>query len=369
MNNASDTKAFLELVRAGLWEKEARLSQFGKVDYEDIMRLAEEQSVVGLVTAGLEHVTDVKVPQEELLQFIGSTLQIEQQNQAMNEFLAGLIEKLREKDVYAILVKGQGIAQCYEKPLWRTSGDIDLLLSEDNYNASKAFLEPLADEVGGENKVKKHLALVIKGFDVELHGRMPFGMSRRADEVIDEVIHSSLKEGNVRSWQNNGIEVPLPSVNDDVIIVFTHFLHHFFIEGVGLRQICDWCRLLWTYRPELDLRLLGSRIKRMGLMSEWKMFEALAVKYLGMPVEAIPMLDDNEDENEKFKKKAERVFNRILKSGNFGHNNDLSYRSNYSGMMYKIVAAWRRFVDFSSLTPVFPMDAPRFFARYLVGKV
>ena len=51
-------KAFLALVKAGLWEKEARLSQFGKVDYEKVMLLAEEQSVAGLVTAGLEHVTD-----------------------------------------------------------------------------------------------------------------------------------------------------------------------------------------------------------------------------------------------------------------------------------------------------------------------
>ena len=62
MAKDNNIKAFLELVRAGLWEKEARLSQFGEVDYEEIMGLAEEQSVDGLVTAGLEHVTDVKVP-------------------------------------------------------------------------------------------------------------------------------------------------------------------------------------------------------------------------------------------------------------------------------------------------------------------
>ena len=75
-NNNIDT--FIELVRAGLWEKEARLLQFGVVDYEEVMRIAEEQSVVGLVTAGLEQVKDVKVPQETLLQFIGQSLQLEQ---------------------------------------------------------------------------------------------------------------------------------------------------------------------------------------------------------------------------------------------------------------------------------------------------
>ena len=73
----------MELVRAGLWEKEARLSQFGKADYEAVMRLAEEQSVMGLVTAGLEHLDvggmedDVrcKPSQEDMLQFIGQQLE------------------------------------------------------------------------------------------------------------------------------------------------------------------------------------------------------------------------------------------------------------------------------------------------------
>ena len=49
----NNKEAFFELVRAGLWEKEARLLQFDNIDYASILQLAEEQSVVGLVTAGL----------------------------------------------------------------------------------------------------------------------------------------------------------------------------------------------------------------------------------------------------------------------------------------------------------------------------
>ena len=60
---------FFELVRAGLWEKEVRLAPYGEVDYSGVLRLAEEQSVVGLVAAELENVVDVKVPQAEALQF------------------------------------------------------------------------------------------------------------------------------------------------------------------------------------------------------------------------------------------------------------------------------------------------------------
>ena len=165
------------------------------------------------------------------------------------------------------------------------------------------------------------------------------------------------------TWQNGSTAVFVPAPDNHVILVFTHFLLHFFIEGVGLRQICDWCRLLWTYRNELDIRLLEKRIRKMGLMSEWKVFGALAVNTLGMPEEAMPFYND------RWKKKGERVLKRVLECGNFGHNNDLSYRVKYSGMKYKMVAMWRRFIDFASLVPIFPVDTPRFFVTYVLGKV
>lgn len=51
----NNQQAFFALVRAGLWKKEAQLSRFSDIDYKAIMQLAEEQAVVGLVSAGLEH--------------------------------------------------------------------------------------------------------------------------------------------------------------------------------------------------------------------------------------------------------------------------------------------------------------------------
>ena len=150
-----------------------------------------------------------------------------------------------------------------------------------------------------------------------------------------------------------------------MILIFTHFLHHFFIEGVGLRQICDWCRLMWTYRDSLNYGLLESMIRKMGLMSEWKAFYNLASRYLGMPdLDSRFMVHDS-----RFDKKADRIMELVLESGNFGHNKDLSYRTRYSGITYKIVAAWRRLKDFASLVPVFPLDAPRFYVTYVLGKV
>lgn len=258
-------EAFFALVRAGLWEKEVQLLPYGEVDYQEIMRLAEEQSVVGLVTAGMERVSDAAVPKIELLQFIGSTLQIEEQNKAMNRFIVSLIEKMRrEDDIYAVLIKGQGVAQCYEQPLWRASGDIDLYLSKDNYEKAKAFLSPLATNLETEDKRRLHFGMTIDSWIVELHGTMHTWLSRRMNVVSDEVYKDIFYGGNVRSWNNDGTPVFLPDANSDVIIVFNHFINHFYIEGIGLRQICDWCRLLFRFREKLDLQLLESRIRGWG---------------------------------------------------------------------------------------------------------
>ena len=301
--------AFLSLVRAGLWEKEVRLLPFGKIDYNEIMRLAEEQSVVGLVTAGLEHVEDVKVPKEDLLQFIGQSLQLEQTNSLMNAFIADIVDRMRRVGIYTLLVKGQGIAQCYEKPLWRSSGDVDFLLSNDNYQKAKDFLLPLSSSQKPEEQYSKHLGMSIDQWYVEIHGSLRTGLSKRVDRIVDEVQRDVFYGGNVRSWMNGKTTVFLPSPDNDVFFVFSHFIKHFYKEGMNLRQVCDWCRLMWTYKESLNHGLLESRIRRAGLMDEWKAFAALAVDYLGMPVESMPLYDDSKSCSKKASKLVDFILN------------------------------------------------------------
>ena len=353
-------------MRAGLWEKEARLSQFEDINFDGILRIAEEQSVVGLAAAGLEHVIDRKAPQEMLLQFVGESLQLEQQNSAMNDFISKLIERMRVAGIYALLVKGQGIAQCYDRPMWRASGDVDLYLSESNYKEAKECLTPLASYVGGEDYKRHHLDMTVDSWTVELHGTMHSDFSKRMNRVLDDVHQSLFYGGEVRSWNDNGVSVFLPSANNDVIIIFTHIIQHFYVGGIGLRQVCDWCRLLWKYRKEIDVNLLESRIRKAGLMTEWRAFAALAVEYLGMPVEAMPLYS----ESRCYRKKAGRIMKMILKAGNFGHSiNDESYRAKYSGLKADIITFFRRLKEYVRLSMIFPKNGPRFFLGYILWRV
>ncbi len=318
----NNQQAFFALVRAGLWEREVRLAPFEKIDYQEVYRLAEEQSVLGLVTAGLDHIVDVKAPQEEVLQFVGNSLQLEQTNLLMNGYVAQLIEKLRKNNIYTLLVKGQGIAQCYERPLWRASGDVDLLLDANDYEKAKAYCDSISDSFANEttkNKERLHQEYQFGDWIVELHGTMHAGLSRQMDRVIDQVQNDTFTKKQIRVWRNGETDVALPSPDNDVIFVFSHILQHLFFEGIGLRQICDWCRLLWTYKDTLNHGLMKSRIREMDVVNEWMVLAAFAVKYLGMPTDAMPLYS----EGAKWKRKAERICSFIMEVSNFGHNREI----------------------------------------------
>lgn len=270
-----------------------------------------------------------------------------------------------KEGIYTLLVKGQGVAQCYERPMWRASGDVDFLLSSDNYEKAKEILSTMASHVGTENSVKKHLGMTIDTWIVELHGTMHTELSKRVKRGIDEVQDDLFYKGNVRSWMNDNTVIFLPNPDNDIIIVFTHFLDHFCFGGIGLRQICDLCRLLWVYRDEIDQNLLEKRLKQMGLMTEWRVFASLMVNWLGMPEEAMPFYSDSAC----YKRKANRACARILHSGNLGVNVDDSYHYRQPKWKANLITFWRRTGEFFGLLSLFPLDAPRFFWNYLVQKV
>ncbi len=369
---SNNQKFFFEFLRIGLWggcnvdlNTNLNLDLIEDVKWNEVYRLAQEQSVQGLVLQGIDTVQgswlkvhgSPLVPKGLLLQWIGEVQMIEQRNKEMNAFIAELIDKLRKADIYALLVKGQGIAQCYEKPLWRVCGDIDFLLSDESYEKAKFFLVPLASEFETEYIGAKHLGMTINGWVVELHGSLRVGLPNRINRVLDEIQRDTFYNGNVRSWNNNGTQVYLLGKENDIVYVFVHFLNHFYKEGVGLRQICDWCRLIWTYKDSLDHELLESRIRKMGIVSEWKSFYNLASRYLGMPdLGSGLMVHDPQ-----FDKRADRIMEFVIKSGNMGHNRDMSHFSKYPYIIRKCVSMGRRIGDLINHARIFPLDSLIFF--------
>ena len=354
-------ESFLALVRAGLWERDFPILTYGEPDFGGILKLAREQSVQGLVAAGLEHVTDVKIQKADAVPFMKAVLRVEKSSEAINQFVSELFLDMDKEGMKSVLIKGQGVAQCYERPLWRSVGDVDLLVEKENYQKIRDFLLEKASLAVVEVDAKKHLAMEFGRFTVELHGLFHTDFSSRIDSVVDQIQEGIFKEGRIRLWDNGGTMVPLPAPDDDIIIVFTHFIGHFYVGGVGLRQISDWCRQLWTFREKIDLGLLRKRLEMMDLVQEWQAFASFAVDYLGMPREAMPFYE----ESRRLKRRVRKILSLVLHTGNFGHNKDESYRRKHTKRISDIITFIKRVGEFIRLSTIFPSKAPGYFWTYV----
>lgn len=350
--------AFFALLRAGLWEQGVRLQPFEPLDFKALYKMAKKQSVVGLLAAGLEHVEDRKVKKPEVLKFLKRVFSLEGKNQKVRRFIEDLMGRLRGAGIYALMVKGQGLAECYERPQWRPVGDVDLLLDEDNYLKAKALLLPMAESVKDEDIDKLHIGITIDSWLVELHGTLHNGLSSRITRTVDRIQDETIRGRRVRMWRCGETDVPLPCVDNDIIFVFTHLLQHFFQGGVLLRQVCDWTRLLWTYRESIDRDLLRERLDEMRLMSEWEVFAALAVDYLGCPSSAMPFYRDSS----AIRRRAGRALEVIFKTGSA----DESYKQEAPAFRRKLITIWRQFLGTFTFIRIFPLDSLRFLGYFFV---
>lgn len=418
-NNDNTVRLFFKLLRFGLWgssedvseaerKSESIVPEGGEIkalnltedlDWKQLYRLACEQTVAGYVAVGLEqYVAEMKQNQSDRIDNDVSDNNVEEvsfgshkpkmknekinasrptapenviqafkkikfsiglSNYRMNNFLANLIKELEEVGIEPLLLKGQGVAQNYLYPEVRQAGDIDLLLHGEDYEKAKMFLTPKADNLEIEENRRKHLGMHIGYFEVELHGTIHCNFGNKINTYLDKKQDELFIKKNFRYWCYKDVEISMPSADFDALFIFTHFLNHFYFGGLGLRQICDWIMFLHKSVQHIDSAELENDIKKLGVLREWQTFGCFAVKYLGMPEEEMPMY------NNKYTKKADKIRDFLIASGNFGKNR--GYRD-YSKDCYIIRKAKSLFIKggyIINFLPVFPGNTIRFFFTFL----
>ena len=106
---------------------------------------------------------------------------------------------------------------------------------------------------------------------------------------------------------------------------------------------------------DIDATLLENRLKSAGLMTEWNAFAALAVEYLGMPVDTMPLYSPDA----RWRNKVSSIMAIILETGYFGHNRDASYYYERGFLVRKAISFWRYTCDSVKHFLIFPKDATK----------
>ena len=349
-------RQFFALLRSGLWNEVPERAPFaGGTDWEALYRLAFEQTLVPLVTDGINRLPKELLPAEpeRLDPFLGDMMATAQRNRTLDAFIPKLFHAL--DGIPVILVKGQSLAQDYPDPDRRQPGDIDLLLLPSSYGAAKEILLPKATSVAEENPQIWHQAMHFRSIEVELHGSISTLMSRKLDRQLAALLQEQFDGRTFPTVTIGGGEIPVPEANFNALYIFVHFLQHYWSGGVGLRQVMDWTTFISVHKREIHPVILEQRLEELGLLNLWKVFTGFAQEYLGCPAEKLPLAAPPQP------RKNARIWRYIRFCGNFGKNQDRK-RKKESYLVRKIHSLWRLVIaDRLRHFSVFPRESLRFF--------
>ncbi len=342
---------FFTLLRQGLWGKtEAKpFTEISAPEWKKLLRLAQEQTVTGIVADGLEVNPEIKAPGDVAMKFVAAKIATEKRNHQINKQIEELIPQFDAADVPVIVVKGQTIAKCYREPLSRMPGDIDFVVRPENYERAKDLLKRLSGQEGEEVYNRLHFAAYMGDIDIEIHGTVHTCLSKRVNRCLD---------GMQEELFSNQNEEKTSSADFDVLFGFVHLLQHFYCGGIGLRQLCDLSMALHFHKGSYDKALLQNRLSTMRLSQEWSTFMAFLVNYIGLPEEDAFLYEN------KFDAKADKLWSFIKKSGNFGKNKKRKYDKKSNYLLGKTESFFRNGSIFFQHFSLFPLNTVKSFFYY-----
>ena len=330
-----------------------------KIDWRQLYTFASRQALLGFCFDGIERLT--KEFSEELKQnpmgrdllmtWMGAAQQIRRQNVKVNAVASKLFSMLREDGMRCCILKGQGNALMYPNPYSRTPGDIDVWI-----DASRERIMEYAQkkfELGDDIRLQ-HLETSLDGVPVELHF-FPCSMN-------NPIYHARLQKwfkrnadlqcSNVVGLPDGAGDIAIPTMAFNVVYQLTHLYHHFFDEGIGMRQIIDYYYVVNNDELLVIRDTLQRELKHLGL---WKL--AGAVMYvlheaLGLSEEKmIAPMDE---------KRGKLLLAEILNSGNFGQHFTKYGHFTQQGMAKKyFLKIWRN-MHFVRFYPAEALSEPIF---------
>ena len=372
--NRSQTQ-FLELMRAGLWGVAADPDNFkpDSTDWRAVLRIAKEQTMMVVVTDGIETLPkELWPPKEVMMKLAMMRVKTSQAHQLLNSTIAQIVAALEAEGVHSVLLKGQGIAQNYRHPESRTCGDIDLYTGLGGYTRAYEIIEALHEGRPHKEAAEctHHLHTDLNGVEVEIHRQTSFLHGKRMDANFQEWSKQSLDElfGSeaLEMWDNGGTAVALAPATYNAFFILHHAVRHMTTEGVGFRQICDWVMLLHRCHSQVEVQLLSRKLKELRMESIWAEFGRLAVNYLGLPADELPLAPANLAPT----RRTHKLLQHIFISGNFGRF-DANGRD-HSQVPY-LVRKWRSFTFQSKrlvkLFRLFPGYATAYMWHWFTGAV
>ena len=243
----NDITAFFAFLKYCLGYKGNISRVVDSMDWQELYSFASKQALLGLCFDGIERLGKENpeelrlnpIGRELLMTWMGKAQQIRRQNRKVNAVASKLYSMLRGDGLRCCILKGQGNALMYPNPYSRTPGDIDVWIDASRERIMEYTQKKF--ELGDDIRLQ-HLETSLDGVPVELHffpcsmnnpiyhARLQKWFRRNADLQCSHIV--GLPDG--------AGDIAIPTSAFNVVYQLCHLYHHFFDEGIGMRQIIDY---------------------------------------------------------------------------------------------------------------------------------
>lgn len=303
-------KAFIKLIRLAIGSCKDGHVKLDANEWNGVYNMAQKHALTAIVLDGVTCLpVSEKPPMDLVLKWIGLVQKIEMQNRRLNRLVVLVVDKFRHEHMGCVLLKGQGLATLYPKPLHRMAGDIDLWMTD----SRKSIVKYVRQRCPGVEVVYHHVDFpVLKEAELELHFTPSWMNSWPKNHILQQMF---------KEWEPQQLihQVGLPDVVGTVAIptnemnriyILLHIYRHLFDEGIGLRQLLDYYFVLIQPCDEEERQLAVRQLKQLGMYRF-----ARAVMFVEQEVFGLQREHMLVEPSERY---GRRLLREIMLAGNFG---------------------------------------------------
>lgn len=262
-------------------------------EWDEVLEMASFQGVLPIVLQKLNETNPkggTPMGKEQLLQWIGVTLQNEQNYKLRLYVMRSLAKLFGQEGIDIMFLKGASLAQLYPNPLWRVFSDVDYYL----FGESEKGIKLLAEQ-GIENSeyYHHHTQASFNGVLIENHYDFVERVNHKCDVILDDALKELVaKEGHdVKATflgeDVNNAYLMTPTMN--AIFLMRHMSAHFVSETVPMRMLYDWALFLKKYAGEVDWEYVMPLYEKSGMMKFVGIIMEILKEHLGFECAACPV--------------------------------------------------------------------------------
>lgn len=252
---------YLDFLRYSLNDNLPVPSSIGKMNWQGLLEFAKEQAIVGIYARRILFANNQlnecnwqgnKPDEDEVMEWMGEVAKLRKRNHLLFEKSAEIAKKFKDDGFDCCILKGQGNALYYPVPDLRTSGDIDIWVGKKNESVKflrKEILLYVRKDFPKAEMVYQHIEYPLyNNVPVEVHFHATYLNNPFHNRNLQSYLSQqfSLLSKHIVSYKDGEIRYSFPAPIDSFNRLFElcHIMHHYFDEGIGLRQLIDYYYLL-----------------------------------------------------------------------------------------------------------------------------